>query len=156
MRPVAITTQEVTPSAMPNNGIRIHLKDSDVRMLSRGIKGAKGVAERTNRLIEIMKVSAEPVRQEMEDLAPVRTGALGQSMRSRKLQKTSPGVVGIRVGPTRGEKLAGWRAHFIEAGTKHHAPKPFIRKAIARKLPQTLRALRLNLQILLKKTTTTI
>lgn len=131
----------------------IHLDKTDLNRLRHGIKGAKSLQTRVSELIAIMKESAEPMRKEMEITAPVDTGALRKSFKSRKLLKAPPGIIGIRVGAARGAKLAGWRAHFPEYGTKKMAAQPFIRKAIARYLPQTLQTLKAKLQSLLIKTT---
>lgn len=133
----------------------IHINRNDLKRVLHGIRGAKALEKRVNVIIAIMKASAEPVRAEMANTAPKDSGLLSNSFASRKLLKVPKGVIGIRVGAVRGKKYAGWRAHFPEYGTKNMAAKPFIRKAIARYLPQTLQTLKAKLQSLLIKTTKT-
>ncbi len=124
-----------------------------LRQLQRGLAGAMTLERRKMAIIKIMKESAEPARAEMSANAPVRTGLLSKSFRSRKLLKVPPGVFGIRVGAVSESKLAGWRAHFTELGTKNHSAQPFIQRAIARNTPLVLRNLRVGLQSLLNTIT---
>jgi HK97 gp10 family phage protein len=104
---------------------------------------------REKELIAAMKRAAKPMKEMMENLAPVRTGALSRSYAMRKLVKTPPRVIGIRVGAVSGKGVfqgdsfakAGWRDHFAELGTVNHAPQPHVRPAIN----ATLGTYRLNL-----------
>ena len=127
----------------------IHLDPVEMRQLMRALQRGRTLEQRQAAIINVMKAAAEPARKDMSESAPVDTGLLGDSFRSRKLLKVPPGVFGIRVGAVRESKLAGWRAHFTELGTKHHAAQPFIARAIARQTPVVLRNLRDGLQLLL-------
>lgn len=129
----------------------IHIDKTQMAALTHALKGAKSIKQREQAIINIMKKASEPLRQDMGANSPVDSGLLSKSFRTEKLQRTPPGVVGVRVGAARGSKLAGWRAHFTELGTKNHPAQPFIGKAIARHLPQILRELRIDLQLLLTK-----
>ncbi len=129
----------------------IHIDRTQLRALKHALKGAKTLEAKEEAIINIMKKAAEPLRIDMGESAPVDTGVLSKSFKTRRLLKVPMGIVGVRVGAARDSKLAGWRAHFTELGTAHHGAQPFIGKAIARHLPQILRELRVDLQLLLKK-----
>jgi HK97 gp10 family phage protein len=123
-------------------------------------------------LLRAMKIAAEPMREEMGARAPVDTGQLSRSYRTRKLQKTPKNVIGIRVGAVSGESvvgaedfdkitgvlfgqqytLAGWRDHWAELGTIHHAPQPHVGPAIKNNLSKYRKELGVQLALLLKKT----
>ena len=105
--------------------------------------------KRENHAVNALKRAAEPMRREMGDTAPKNTGLLSRSFRSEKLQRKFIGtakvlgkrrgaLAGIRVGASmrrsKGERLAGWRAHFQELGTKNHKAQPHIRPAIRKHL----------------------
>ena len=128
---------------------------NDLKALSGLLKGLeRDFIKRENHAIRVLKRSAEPMRQEMGATAPQDTGLLSQSFRSEKLQRKYIGssgkvfgkrqgaVAGIRVGASKkkakffggAKRLAGWRAHFQELGTRHHKAQPHIRKAIRKHL----------------------
>jgi HK97 gp10 family phage protein len=68
---------------------------------------------------------APKILEEMKATAPVRTGALRDSL---KIDRRGPAVAVI--GAFRGvQNGAGWRAHFVEDGTAHTPPRPFIKPA---------------------------
>jgi len=127
----------------------IHLDPVEMRQLMRALQRGRTLEQRKSAIIKVMKEAAEPARKDMSENAPVDTGVLSNSFRSRKLLKVPPGVFGIRVGAVSESRLAGWRAHFTELGTKHHAAQPFIARAIARNTPIVLKNLRVGLQSLL-------
>lgn len=107
------------------------------------------LADRETVLINAMKRAAKPMKEMMENLAPVRTGALSRSYSMRKLIKTPPRTIGIRVGAVSGKGMwqgdsfakAGWRDHFVELGTVNQRSQPHVRPAIN----ATLGTYRLNL-----------
>lgn len=70
---------------------------------------------------EIEREGAEIILNEMRLLAPVRTGALRDSL------DITEDKTGVMIGPVRGG--AGSRAHFNEFGTVKMAATPFIRPA---------------------------
>ena len=127
----------------------IHLDPVEMRQLMRALQRGRTLEQRKSAIIKVMKEAAEPARKDMSENAPVDTGVLSNSFRSRKLLKVPPGVFGIRVGAVSESRLAGWRAHFTELGTKHHAAQPFIARAIERNTPIVLKNLRVGLQSLL-------
>ena len=127
----------------------IHLDPVGMRQLMRALQRGRTLEQRKSAIIKVMKEAAEPARKDMSENAPVDTGVLSNSFRSRKLLKVPPRVFGIRVGAVSESRLAGWRAHFTELGTKHHAAQPFIARAIARNTPIVLKNLRVGLQSLL-------
>lgn len=127
----------------------IHLDPVEMRQLMRALQRGRTLEQRKSAIIKVMKEAAEPARKDMSENAPVDTGVLSNSFRSRKLLKVPPRVFGIRVGAVSESRLAGWRAHFTELGTKHHAAQPFIARAIARNTPIVLKNLRVGLQSLL-------
>lgn len=129
----------------------IHIDKTQMRALEHALRGVKGLANREQAIINVMKKATKDLEEDMGNSAPVDTGRLSDSFRTRKLLKTPPGVVGVRVGAVSDNKLAGWRAHFTELGTTHHSAQPFIGKAIGRNLPKILRDLRIDLQLLLTK-----
>jgi|11BtaG_2_1085332.scaffolds.fasta_scaffold00142_29 HK97 gp10 family phage protein len=136
-----------------NFHINSALNQSELRQLQRALAGAATLENRVNTIIGIMKTSAEPARAQMQSDSPVDTGVLSNSFKSRKLLRVPKGVFGIRVGAARGSKLAGWRAHFTELGTKHHPAQPFIKKAIQKHEAGILQSLTRNLRNLLKTLT---
>ena len=97
---------------------------------------------REKEIIAAMKRAANPMKEAMGKLAPVRTGALSRSYASRKLQKAPRGTIGIRVGAVSGQGVfkgesyakAGWRDHFAELGTINHGAHPHVQPAIRQKL----------------------
>lgn len=129
----------------------IHIDRTQLRAMNHAIRGAKGIVNREQAIINAMKKATKDLEQDMGENAPVDSGLLSKSFRTRKLLKTPPGVVGVRVGAVSENRLAGWRAHFTELGTSHHSAQPFIGKAIGRNLPKILRRLRIDLQLLLTK-----
>lgn len=151
-------------------------------VFTRGFKKTDPLASRLRRgrnmvraqrfLLRAMKIAAEPMRKEMGDRAPVDTGQLSRSYRTRKLQKTPKNVLGIRVGAVSGESvvgaedfskitgvlfgqqytLAGWRDHWAELGTVNQAPQPHVGPAIKNNLSRYRKDLGVQLALLLKKT----
>jgi HK97 gp10 family phage protein len=74
-----------------------------------------------------LRESAKPIMEKARGLAPVRTGKLEDSItyvatRTRPEQQLM-GKIGFRTPASR-------YAHFVEYGTKHSAPQPFMRPAI--------------------------
>ena len=133
----------------------IVINPKDLQKLANTLKGfEKDFVKRENHAVRVLKRAAEPLRKEMGDKAPVDEGLLSQSFRSEKLRRRNIGtsgrvfgkrqgaVAGIRVGASKAKakffggsrRLAGWRAHFQELGTKNHAAQPHIRPAIRKHL----------------------
>ena len=114
---------------------------------------------RDDAFIKAMKDAAEPMRLAMSKGAPLDTGALSQSFSSEKLRKVPQNILGIRVGAVSGEGVwsgntfqrMGWRDHFAELGTRHHAAHPHVQPAIKSKLPVYRKKLRVNLAALIKQ-----
>ena len=87
----------------------------------------------------------------MEQGSPVRTGALKNSFRVRKATSRRRFTeVSVYVGAVNGKrteggaekKMVGWRAHWAELGTRHHAGANFIQPAIRRNMPVAQRLIR--------------
>lgn len=133
----------------------IRINPKDVQALQRLLRGfERDFVKRENVGVRILKRAAEPLRQEMGSKAPKDSGLLSESFRSEKLQRKYIGtsgkifgkrqgaVAGIRVGASKkkakffggAKKLAGWRAHFQELGTRNHKAQPHIRPAIRKHL----------------------
>lgn len=127
----------------------------DLKKLADTLKGFENdFMKRENHAVRALKRAAEPLRLEMGDKAPVDSGLLSESFRSEKLQRKYIGssgkifgkrqgaVAGIRVGASNkkakffggAKRLAGWRAHFQELGTKFHKAQPHIQPAIRKHL----------------------
>lgn len=119
----------------------------------------RSLATRDELFIKAMKDAAEPMRKAMASGAPLDTGALSQSFATEKLRKAPPKILGIRVGAVSGEGVwagnsfsrMGWRDHFAELGTRHHAAHPHVQPAIKSKLPEYRKRLRVNLAALIKQ-----
>lgn len=117
------------------------------------------LADRETVLRNAMKRAAKPMKEMMENLAPVRTGALSRSYAIRKLVKTPPYTIGIRVGAVSGKGMwqgdsfakAGWRDHFQELGTINHRPQPHVRPAINATLGTYRQNLGKELALILRK-----
>ncbi len=128
---------------------------NDLKALAGLLKGfERDFIKRENHAVRVLKRAAEPMRQEMGAKAPKDSGLLSESFRSEKLQRKYIGtsgkvfgkrqgaVAGIRVGASKAKakffggakRLAGWRAHFQELGTRHHKAQPHIRPAIRKHL----------------------
>ena len=128
---------------------------NDLKKLTDLLKGFENdFMKRENHAVRALKRAAEPLRKEMGDNAPQDTGLLSESFRSEKLQRKYIGssgkifgkrqgaVAGIRVGASNkkakffggAKRLAGWRAHFQELGTKFHKAQPHIQPAIRKHL----------------------
>lgn len=128
---------------------------NDLKALTSLLKAyERDFVKRENVGVRILKRAAEPMRQEMGATAPQDSGLLSESFRSEKLQRKYIGtsgkvfgrrqgaVAGIRVGASKkkakffggAKKLAGWRAHFQELGTRNHKAQPHIRPAIRKHL----------------------
>lgn len=131
------------------------INPKDLQKLATTLKGLEtDFVKRENHAIRALKRAAEPLRKEMGDKAPVDEGLLAESFRSEKLKRKYIGgggqvfgkrigaKAGIRVGASKAKgsffggkrRLAGWRAHFQELGTKHHKAQPHIRPAIRKHL----------------------
>ncbi len=65
----------------------IHLDPVEMRQLMRALRRARSFEDRKAAIIKVMKEAAEPAREDMERSAPVDTGRLSDSFRSRKLLK---------------------------------------------------------------------
>ena len=109
------------------------------------LRRMKELKDRKKELNRIFRRALEPMRLDMSQLAPVDTGALEESFRVRSLRSTSRSVFAWRVGAVSGEgvgvgglsfDLAGWRDHWAELGTRHHAPTPHIAPAISKNVGQ--------------------
>lgn len=119
----------------------------------------KSLALRDRLFIAAMTDAAGPMRDAMSKGAPLDTGALSQSFSIEKLKKVPDNILGIRVGAVSGEGVwdgnsfnkMGWRDHFAELGTKHHAAHPHVQPAIKSKLATYRKKLRKNLAALIKQ-----
>ena len=69
-----------------------------------------------------LQEAAEPILERMQQLVPVRSGALRKSL---GIALDNDGLT-VRIGPIGDPK---WRAHFVEFGTVHMSAEPFIRPA---------------------------
>lgn len=79
--------------------------------------------------------AAKPVVTEAKRLVPVLSGDLKRSLTS---QSVRGGETSSRKAVNIGSRGFGWRAHFLEFGTKHAAPHPFIRPAMDTRARQAL------------------
>lgn len=120
------------------------------------IRRLRTVAGKEKVLVKAMANAAKDMRNSMESLAPIRTGVLSQSFSIRKLKRTPPFIIGIRVGAVSGPRVAskqqvelakidgveagdsynaaGWRDHWAELGTRFHGPQPHVQPAIRKNL----------------------
>lgn len=71
---------------------------------------------------EALREAAEPILARMQQLVPVRTGRLRESL---AIVMGEDGLT-VNIGPAGG---AAWRAHFVELGTVNMPAVPFIRSA---------------------------
>lgn len=71
---------------------------------------------------DALKEAARPVLERMQELVPVRSGNLRESL---AIVIADDGLT-VNIGPA--GKVA-WRAHFVEFGTVNMPAKPFIRPA---------------------------
>jgi hypothetical protein len=103
------------------------------------IRNIKKLKDRRKAVNRIMRRALEPMRKDMASRAPVLSGELSESFRTRSLRKTPKFVWGWRVGAVSGEgvgvgnlsfSLAGWRDHWAELGTVRHGPSPHVQPAI--------------------------
>lgn len=89
--------------------------------------------------LEALEHAAEPMRRQMEMLAPVEPGK--PDLRDTIVISRARGVDAketlVAVGPSR----KGWYGSFQEFGTAHHAPQPFVRPAFAQKAGEAMRRL---------------
>lgn len=95
-----------------------------------------------------LKIMAEDARER----APEDEGDLRGSIRVRKPSKQQrakgAGHMRLSVG-----KPAGWRAHFAEFGTRHHAAQPFMRPAFDARAGDAIKALAEHMAKQLKSAT---
>lgn len=77
-------------------------------------------------LTKMGKSGAQILEVEMRALAPVDTGQLAGGITTRVLPESSADEVIVGVGPGKAE----FYGLFIEFGTAHHAPQPFMAPAL--------------------------
>ena len=94
------------------------------RRLYRNLDAIRNSVER-QAVKKVLKTATEPLESEMKLLVPKKTGDLARSIETQISVKRKDSY-NVKVGPL-GEH--GWRAHFIEYGTKFAAKHPFIRPA---------------------------
>ncbi len=71
-------------------------------------------------------------RDKLRESAPVRTGKLKRgtvATVARRADTPGEAVAGVRISAPRSDKLAPFYWRFIELGTRHMPPAPFIRPA---------------------------
>lgn len=111
----------------------------DTKDFEKFLKDNYEFAKREKALERAMRRTLEPIRKAMNAGAPVDYGILSKSHRtSKKKGGIAAGKLVLRTGPSRGmgrfegsrQRLAGWRAHFIEFGTEHHQGTRYLKKAI--------------------------
>ena len=111
----------------------------DTKDFEKFLKDNYTFAKREKALERAMRRTLEPIRKAMNAGAPVNYGILSKSHRtSKKRGGIDAGKLVLATGPSSGlgrfegsrQKLAGWRAHFIEFGTKNHTGTKYLKKAI--------------------------
>ena len=86
-----------------------------------------------------VRASAKPIVDEARRLVPVRTGNLKKSIGVTKA-RTKGTTMRFYVSPRKGGKYDGWYGHFVELGTRHNAPHPFLRPAYEAKASEAIHA----------------
>ena len=133
----------------------------DLTELSELMKVAeRDFAKREKALVNPMRRALNPLREQMNDNAPVEHGILNKSHRTSRLKGyLRAGTVTMRTGPSSGmgklegirQKLAGWRAHFSEFGTKNHKGTGYLDAAITQHWPTLANRLTDELAVEFKK-----
>lgn len=124
------------------------------------VLGAQSLRRKLKRLPDHIKKpvqqaiveGADILHRDMAAGAPVETGALRDSIRTR----ISSDKLGARVGffekgGKREWKKAGWRAHFVEFGTRQRPATPFIQPAAFRTFPLILKNIKAAVNRALEK-----
>lgn len=90
------------------------------------IKAVEALGQKGSRIEnEALREAGTYLAEEMKKEAPVRTGELRDSIKCSNV-KTKQGQKYIEVGP---DETTNWRAKFIEFGTIHIKPNPFMSRA---------------------------
>lgn len=139
------------------------LKELDEALGELGKRMGRAVLQRS------LRKAAEPMRKMAEEGAPYRTGRLGGSIKIlarakgadlgraeyretlsatgsrsaaqgalRDARRAAVGQVNLFMGPTDKD---GWHGRFIEFGTRHHDPDPFMRPAFDAEAQPTINRL---------------
>jgi HK97 gp10 family phage protein len=104
----------------------VTFKISGLDKLEQKLKGL-GPAVATKIGADSLTAGAAPITKAMRRLAPYRTGALRKSITSRAVRATGSSLLTRIIG----FKSPGrYISHLLEFGTKHSAPRPFIRPAM--------------------------
>jgi HK97 gp10 family phage protein len=82
------------------------------------------------------KEASLPLLEEMQRLVPQHEGDLYDSLGTAAIRASKE--VALLVGPRNKprSKYVGWRGHFLEFGTSHHPPQPYVRPAFDSKIGQ--------------------
>lgn len=90
------------------------------------IKAVEALGQKGSRIEnEALREAGTYLAEEMKKEAPVRTGELRDSIKCSNV-KTKQGQKYVEVGP---DETTNWRAKFIEFGTIHIKPNPFMSRA---------------------------
>lgn len=90
------------------------------------IKAVEALGQKGSRIENVaLREAGTYLAEEMKKEAPVRTGELRDSIEVSNV-KTKQGQKYVEVGPN---KDTNWRAKFIEFGTIHIRPNPFMSRA---------------------------
>lgn len=118
---------------------KVHFK-FDTKQLADLLKANEtDFAKREKALERAMRRTMNPIREDMNAGAPVDYGILSKSHRTSRI-KRNKAAVAVRTGPSSGmgrsegvrQRLAGWRAHFVEFGTQHHKGTGYLDRAITK------------------------
>lgn len=123
---------------MAKDGVNFKMDIKELADLMKAVE--KDFAKREKALYNPVRRSLDPIRKDMNANAPVEHGILNKSHRvSRVKGSKGKDKTAARVGPSTGigkiegarTRLAGWRAHFAEFGTKHHRGTGYLGAAIS-------------------------
>ena len=97
------------------------------------LAGVESLVTQKRIIARAIRAGAEPIRARAEELAPIETGVLRESMTINVTEQSATEAIG-KIGPAR----RGFYGTFDEFGTAHQAAQPFLRPAYDERLAEAV------------------
>lgn len=126
----------------------IYLSDLELKKANKSIKKlSKKLDDKV--LKKVIRQSTKPLINSARSTVSKRTGNLSKSIGNLPLRKAKRSVY---VGPKSGKKRKydGWYGRFVEFGTKHMKPRPFMGPSWDKSKGSVLRNIELKLKRIIK------
>jgi len=95
------------------------------------LSGLSSMVTQKRVVAKAVRAGCEPIRARAEQLAPIDTGTLRESMMFTVTEQSATEAIG-KIGPSR----KGFYAHIPEFGLAHNPAQPFLRPAFDEKIEE--------------------